>query len=427
MRAVAGDRVRRGSLTVRVLMVAPEPVFDPRGMSFAIENRCRALVALGHEVVLVTYPMGADLPLDGVQVVRAPRLPGITAVRIGPSPAKLALDAGLFATALREYRRGSCDVLHTHQEAGALGWLVRRLGRLRGPRLLPHVHDMHDDLAEAVTNSGFGEGHPLTRVMGAAERLIIGSADQLIVICPHLAALATRHAPGRRVTVIHNLAVAAPVDSSLRDELRGRWSAGGRPVAVYTGTLEPYQGIPWLLQAMASLRAHPRRPRLVLVGGTPAQVGAVGHAVREAGLDGDVVLTGVRPSREMSTCLAAADLLVSSRSSGTNTPLKLYSYMGSGRPIVATRILSHTQVLDDGCAMLVEPGAAGLAAGIGALLDDSAAGRRLAEAARRRAETDFGPGAFVVGLASAYAALGGPATPSALARATSALQGAPAA
>ena len=40
---------------------------------------------------------------------------------------------------------------------------------------------------------------------------------------------------------------------------------------------------------------------------------------------------------------------------GTNTPLKIYSYLRSGKPIVATNLLTHTQVLTPDIAKLVEP------------------------------------------------------------------------
>jgi glycosyltransferase involved in cell wall biosynthesis len=68
-----------------------------------------------------------------------------------------------------------------------------------------------------------------------------------------------------------------------------------------------------------------------------------------------VVLTGQRPAEEIPAYLDAATLLVSPRSTGTNTPLKIYQYLRSGRPIVATNLRTHTQVLAEDTAFLAEP------------------------------------------------------------------------
>ena len=43
---------------MRILMIAPEPFFEPRGTPFSEYHRIRALVELGHTVDLVTYPFG---------------------------------------------------------------------------------------------------------------------------------------------------------------------------------------------------------------------------------------------------------------------------------------------------------------------------------------------------------------------------------
>ena len=43
---------------------------------------------------------------------------------------------------------------------------------------------------------------------------------------------------------------------------------------------------------------------------------------------------------------------ISPRSSGDNTPLKIYQILESGVPLVATKILSHTQVLNDESCVL---------------------------------------------------------------------------
>src|SRR5918999_769295 len=87
--------------TVRILMIAPEPFFEPRGTPFSEFHRIRALTALGHQVDLVTYPFGRDVSMPGLRVFRCLRPPFVHRVKIGPSLAKVPLDLTLAVTALR--------------------------------------------------------------------------------------------------------------------------------------------------------------------------------------------------------------------------------------------------------------------------------------------------------------------------------------
>ena len=59
----------------RVLMLAPEPFFEPRGTPFSEYHRIRALGELGHQVDLVTYPIGRDVALPNLTIYRAWRPP----------------------------------------------------------------------------------------------------------------------------------------------------------------------------------------------------------------------------------------------------------------------------------------------------------------------------------------------------------------
>jgi glycosyltransferase involved in cell wall biosynthesis len=107
------------------------------------------------------------------------------------------------------------------------------------------------------------------------------------------------------------------------------------------------------------------------------------------------VFAGERPSTEIPAFLEAADALVSPRSRGTNTPLKIYQYLRAGRPIVATRLLTHTQVLDDEVAVLVEATADAFAAGILRAVDDPAAARAMGERAAHLAATKYSYEAYL--------------------------------
>jgi glycosyltransferase involved in cell wall biosynthesis len=115
-----------------------------------------------------------------------------------------------------------------------------------------------------------------------------------------------------------------------------------------------------------------------------------------------VRFVGQRPLEEMPQYMALADILLSPRSGGSNTPLKLYTYLRSGKPILATAILSHTQILTPAIAMLVPPTAEGLAKGAIELLQDPEAARVLGERGQQMASEQYSWSAFLAKTRDAY-------------------------
>jgi glycosyltransferase involved in cell wall biosynthesis len=103
--------------------------------------------------------------------------------------------------------------------------------------------------------------------------------------------------------------------------------------------------------------------------------------------------------------MAAGNVLVSSRLHGANTPLKLYSYMWSAVPIVATNLPTHTQVLDATTAVLRAPTAEEFASGIIEVLADPVHFAPLGAAARARVASDYSRDAFRRKLLAAYASV----------------------
>jgi glycosyltransferase involved in cell wall biosynthesis len=129
---------------------------------------------------------------------------------------------------------------------------------------------------------------------------------------------------------------------------------------------------------------HARRPDafLLLVGGTPEQVARYRSLADELGLAGHCRFTGRVHQTLAKHYTRLATVLVSPRVHGTNTPLKIYEQLASGIPLVATRIHSHTQVLDERTCVLVDPTPESMADGILAVLDDPARRVAVVEGAR---------------------------------------------
>ena len=382
---------------MRILMLAPEPFFQPRGTPFSEYHRIKALVELGHHVDLVTYPFGSDVTLPNLRIIRSARPPFVSGVKIGPSMAKLALDALLVVTAVRQARRQTYDAIHSHEEAGLLGvWLARRLG-------IPHLYDMHSSLPQQLTNFKYAKSRLLRRAFQVMEDRTVFGSDVVITICQDLQDHVEAMGAGERALLIENVmggdVEEPPVQTA--SQVRDNWGIpGAAPLILYTGTFEPYQGLDLLLDAMGIVAAADPAARLLVVGGRPEQVEAARTRARQAGAP--AIFTGYQPAREIPAFVEASDVLASPRTGGTNTPLKIYSYLRAGKAIVATDLLTHTQVLDRETAMLVPPEPAPFAAAIRRLLDDSALREQLGRAAAERARTRYSRDSYVARTRTAF-------------------------
>ena len=90
-----------------------------------------------------------------------------------------------------------------------------------------------------------------------------------------------------------------------------------------------------------------------------------------------------------------ADVLVSPRAYGDNVPLKIFDYLHSGKPIVATDNRAHRSVLDERIAKLVACSPTAIAEGIKYLLLNEGDAARMAKAALDQASAAPGKQAFI--------------------------------
>ena len=369
---------------MRILMIAPQPFFQPRGTPFSEFYRIRAMTELGHQVDLVTYAIGEDVDMPGLTIFRTPAIPGIKSIRIGPSLAKIPLDALIFTSSLRRLVSQRYDVLDCHEEAGLMGVVFSKLFGV------PTIYDMHSSLPEQLENFRYSNSKPLRTLFDVAERITIKGSEAVICICPYLGEVVAKVDPDKPSFLIENSPLAESGTEVARadaNRLRVELGLDDAFVLLYTGTFEAYQGLELLYQALS--RARDPSVRLLMVGGKPEQVEAAQRDVARFGVEDRVVFVGQRPPKEMSLYLAAADALVSPRSHGKNTPLKIYSYLRAGKPIVATRILTHTQVLDDDIAVLTDPDPEAFARGIDTIVSDHERARALGDNARRRSDEEY--------------------------------------
>ena len=381
---------------MRILLVAPQPFYQERGTPIAVRMLAEVLCGQGHAVDLLTYHEGADLDIEGLRILRTPALPGLAHVPIGISWKKLVCDLLISARLLGLALSRRYDVIHAVEEAVFPAILLRSSA---GARV---VYDMDSMLGESLV-SKWRLLRPVQRLLRALERAVIRRSDAVFAVCNDLARHVKVDAPGVPVFLIEDVALPAQGHCGGVEPLRELLGVCGE-LALYVGNLQRYQGIEQVVRAMA-LVPKERDLTLVIIGGWPDDVRRMRALVRKLHLEERVYLLGPRPLAQLESFLAQADLLVSPRLTGSNTPMKVYSYMNSGRAILATRIASHTQVLDDGCALLVEPNPQAIAQGLATLGADAALRARLGAAARHRAIERYSIEAFRRKVCAAYRTL----------------------
>jgi len=349
---------------MRMLVISPQPFFTPRGTPFSVYYRALVMAEQGVEIDLLTYGAGEDVDIPGVRIVRIPRVRFLEPIPVGPSGKKIVLDMLMFLWTIGLLIKHRYSVVHAHEESVFWCRFLKPLFRFR------LIYDMHSSLPQQLTNFKFTKSRFLIGAFKWLEDNALRAADAVITICPDLRdyALSTGLSGDRHLLI----------ENSIFDDVRLKKKAaatsGGAnvaqtfdprfPVILYAGTFEAYQGIDVLVRAFAVVAARRLDARLWLVGGTEAQVRRARDLVTELGLTDACVLTGVVPKAQALRYTADAAILVSPRLHGTNTPLKIYEQLASGKPLVATRIWSHTQVLDEKVCYLVDPEPQSMADGL---------------------------------------------------------------
>lgn len=378
----------------RYLVVAPQPFFTPRGTPFSVYYRTLVLAEQGARIDLLTYGQGQDVDLPSTRIIRIPDLAFLGHVPVGPSWKKLILDVFMVLWTIGLLVRHRYAVVHAHEEAVFWCRFLRPIFRFR------LVYDMHSSLPQQLSNFRFTKSRALIGAFKGLEDTCLRKADAVITICPDLRdyALAAGVSPDRHFLIENSIFDDVRMRHASRDRRALQAPAASaadvlamvdpsRPIVLYAGTFEAYQGIEVLIRAFVEVQRVRPDAQLLLVGGTPEQVSDMRKLAGELGVDAR--FTGRVGKGVAMKCLGHAHVLMSPRLHGTNTPLKIYEQLASGKPLVATRIWSHTQVLTDEDCVLVEPEPASMASGILSVLASPALGASLAQAARQRYERDY--------------------------------------
>ena len=332
---------------MKVLVLAPHPFYQERGSPIAVDLLVRMLSHRGDDVDILTYNEGEDRIYDRLRIHRIKPLINISNVGLGLSWKKIFCDIHLFCRFVSLMFRNQYNVVHAVEETSFMAMLVCPLRRV------PFIYGMDSSMTMQIVDKYPGIRW-LKRVLGYLESLLMRRAKIVAPMCDALADEARRRG-AKDVCLLKDVSMI--LDSPGTDNLlqvRESFNISGKMV-MYIGNLEPYQGIDLLLDSFSIVIASGYATCLVIIGGNDEDIEYYKNLAKMMDLEESVYFLGKTPIQYIGAYMKQADILVSPRTQGVNTPLKIYSYLDSGVAVLATALPTHTQVMNNEIAMLALP------------------------------------------------------------------------
>ncbi len=332
---------------LRILMIAPTSFFSDYGGHIRILEETHILQQLGHQVAIVTYYKGSNMP--GLDIRRTAPLPWHSDYEVGSSRHKIAFDVYLAWQALLEAIRFKPDVIHGHMHEGALiGGVLSKLLRR------PLVFDFQGSMTAEMTDHNFlRENGRLYRLALRLEKFINKLPRAILTSSIKATRLLQEQfqLPKEKLIPLPDCAnierfnpekFSPEMKAQLRQQLN---IPADVPIIAYLGLLTDYQGIPHLIETAVRLKEAGEKFHMLIMG-YPSVVHYQAMA-QEQGVASHVTFTGKVQYQHAPAYLSLGDIAVAPKMSTSEGSGKLLNYMALGQPIVAYDSAVHREYLAD--------------------------------------------------------------------------------
>ena len=348
---------------MKILVLAPQPFFQERGTPIAVRHLLEVLGRDGHQLDALVFHEGEDVKVEGCTIHRTRNLSWVRNVPPGFSWKKLVCDLMMLFKAISLNRNNRYDIVHAVEESVFIALILKWLHKT------PYVYDMDSSLPNQLVNKLWFL-RPFSPLFRLAERSAVKNSKGIVAVCNSLEDTVATYSNSTPVVRVEDISLV-DIDQTETDTIKVEdWIDTRGPIVMYVGNLQSYQGIDLLLDSFVHAYHRHEDLQLVVIGGSDEEIKTYQKKAEEFEVSDRTHFLGPRPVDKLGSYLRQADILVSPRTQGTNTPMKIYSYLESGVPVLATRLEMHSQVLNDDVAVLTPPTPLELARGIDVLLKD---------------------------------------------------------
>ena len=381
---------------MKILLLSPQPFYQVRGTPIAIDLLVSTLSKQGHEIDLVTYHEGEQREYYNVRHIRTPSLRFLNNIRPGFSFKKLCCSTLLFFKAWGLVRTNKYDLIHANEEAVFMAYMYKKIYKT------PYVYDMDSSLSGQMKD----KLPALATIIGLAgkfEHVAMRNASGVLAVCEALCKLARPY--NDNVFLLTDVAMLDRLEPGADVESLTEGLPPESTTMMYIGNLEAYQGVDLMLESFSKAYQCCKTLRLIIIGGNSDSIDKYRFITNRLGVSDVVIFAGPKPFDDVGEYMSQADVLLSPRIHGENTPMKVYNYMASGKAIIATKIYSHTQVLNSDTSELTDVNAESLSKAMIAMATDKDKRLALGRASQIQAGNEYSVASFERKVADFFGAL----------------------
>ncbi len=332
---------------MKILLLAPHPFFQNRGTPIDVLLVIRALCERDDATVdVIVYPEGDDISLPKMRLFRVSFVKHIRGIRPGFSLKKLIVDFFMIFYTWKMVHQNRYDLIHAGEESVFIAIVMKWLYKI------PYIYDIDSSIAQQMvekhSNFKFLASF-FNRMEGSAMRGALANAP----VCHALRELCEKNNSSNTFT-LHDISQLKNSDLQPTGLIRDEINKQGI-ILLYCGNLEEYQGIDLLVDSFPYAAKVDPSVQLVIIGGEKQDIDFYSQKADSLGIGDNVHFLGPKPFDRLDEYLADADILVAPRIKGVNTPMKIFPYMHSGKPVLLTKLYTHTQIVTDNEACLANP------------------------------------------------------------------------
>jgi glycosyltransferase involved in cell wall biosynthesis len=323
-----------------VLIVVPFAFHRESGSSLSTYYRVLAISELVGSVDIVTTPHGKDIQSTKIRIFRTPGKQFFSSYQPGEYKKRLIYEFFLFLKTIMMMIRGNYSIVIIHGSSIYWAFWLQIFFRA------PFIATVHGNIQFELEKWNISSGKFWKKLATRIENRIIRSFHH--IIAEHEFVEEILEKSGISPAKISLIGIAVKGVPRIEKQ-----TPSDEFNILYTGTFVKIQNLNLLFSMMNLLRG--KRVKLVLIGGIDREIKEARSQAENMKLSDSIEIIPRLDQKDLIEYYRLADIVVSPREFGFDTPMKIFDYLNYGKCILATDRPIHTGILNHTVACLAEP------------------------------------------------------------------------